>query len=110
MDLAEPQTNANKALDDLLGIKGSIDARRQRAVWDLAMMLWQNESQAATTVKEARVIHSQMALDIWTACSQLILEARTSYLVAVKEAKTTRGHLLQEAEATCSKAICEAKA
>ena len=73
-------------------------------------MLHQTETQAATTVIEARTIHSQMALDIWTACSQSILEARTGYLVAVKEAKTTRSHLLQEAKATCSKIICEAEA
>ena len=110
MDLAELQTNANKALNDLLSTKGSINARIWRAVWDLGIMLCQNESQAATTVKEARIICSQMALNIWTACSQLILEARTSYLVAVKEAKTTRSHLLQEAEATCSKVICGAEA
>ena len=51
-----------------------------------------------------------MTLDIWTACSQVILEAKTSYLAAVREAKTTRGHLVQEAKATCSKAICEAEA
>ena len=81
MDLAELQTNANKALDDLLSTKGSIDARRWRAVWDLGMMLHQNESQVAKFVKEARVICCQTALDIWTACSQSILEARTSYLV-----------------------------
>ena len=96
MDIAELLTNANKALDDLLNTKGSIDAKRQRAVWDLGIMLHHNESQAATTIKEARTIHSQMALDILTACSQSILEAKTSYLVAVKEAKTTRSHLLQE--------------
>ena len=60
--------------------------------------------------KKPETIHSQTALDIWTACSQLILEARTGYLVVVKEAKTTRSHLLQEAEATCSKIICEAEA
>ena len=110
MDLTELRTNANKALDDLLSTKGSIDTRRWRAVWDLGMMLFQNESQAATTVKEARVICSQMALDIRRACSQLILKARTGYLAAVKEAKTTRGHLLQEAKATCSKATCESEA
>ena len=69
MDLAELQTNANKALDDLLSTKGSIDARRQRAVWELGMMLHQNESQAATSIKEARVICSQTTLDIQTACS-----------------------------------------
>ena len=110
VDLAELWANANKALDDLLSTKGSIDARRWRAVWDLGVMLHQNESQVATTVTEARTICSETVLDIWTACSQLILEARTGYLVVVKEAKTTRSHLLQEAEATCSKVICEAEA
>ena len=99
MDLAELWANTNKALNDLMNTNGSIDTRRQRAVWDLGVMLHQNESQVATTVTEARTI-----------CSQKALEARTGYLVVVKEAKTTRSHLLQEAEATCSKVICEAKA
>ena len=35
MNLAELQTNANRALDYLLNTKGSIDARRWRAVWEL---------------------------------------------------------------------------
>ena len=110
IDLTEPQTNTNKALDDLLSTKGSIDARRWRAVWDLGVLLCQTESEVAAMVQEARTICSQMALGIWTACSQSILEAKTSYLVAVKEAKITRSHLLQEADATCSKVICEAEA
>ena len=94
VDLSDLRNNANKALDDLLSTKGSIDARRERAVWDLGMMLCQNESQVAATIKEARVIYSQTALDIWTACSRSILKAKTGYLAAVKEAKTTRGCLL----------------
>ena len=110
MDLTKLWMNANKALDDLLSTKGSVDARRWRAVWDLGVLLCQTESQVATTVQEARTICSQMALGFWTACSQLILEARTGYLVGSKEAKRTRSHLLQEAEATCSKVICEAEA
>ena len=110
MDLAELWTNANRVLDDLLNTKGSIDARRQRAVWELGVMLHLNESQVATSIKEAKVICSQVTLDTQTACSQLILEAKTNFLVAVKKAKTTRGHLVQEAEASCSKAICEVKA
>ena len=110
MDLVELWTNANKAPDELLSTTGSIDARRQRAVLDLGVMLCKNESQVATAIKEARVICSQTTLDIWTVCSQSLLEAKTSYLAAAKEAKTTRGHLVQEAEATCSKAICEVEA
>ena len=110
MDLAELQTNANRALNDLLNTKGSIDARRQRAVWELGIILHQNESQAAASIKEAKVICSQATLDAQTACSQLILKAKTNFLVAVKKAKTTRGHLVQEAKAACSKAICEVEA
>ena len=110
MDLAELWTNANRALNDLLNTKGSIDARGQRAVWELGIILHQNESQVAASIKEAKVICSQVTLDAWTACSQLILEAKTDFLVMVKKAKTSRGHLAQEAEAACSKAICEVEA
>ena len=83
VDLTELRTNANKAIDELLSTKGSIDTRRWRAVRELGMMLHQNESQAATSIKEARVICSQMTLDVWTACLQSILEAKTGYLAVV---------------------------
>ena len=110
VDLAELQANANRALNDLLNTKGSMDVRRWRAVWELGVILHHNESQAAASIKEAKVICSQATLDAWTACSWLILEVKTDYLVAVKKARTTRGHLVQEAEAACSKAICKVKA
>ena len=110
VDQVELQTNANRALDDLLSTKGSIDARRWRAVWELGVTLHQNESEAAATIKEAKVICSQATLDAQTACSWLILKAKTNFLAAVKKAKSNRGHLVQEAKAACSKAICEAEA
>ena len=110
VDLAELWTNANKALDGLLNTKGSIDARRQRAVWELGVILCQNESQVAASIKKAKVISSQATLNAWTACSQLILEVKTNFLAVVKKAKTTRGHLAQEAKAACSKAICKVEA
>ena len=110
VNLAEFQTNANRAIDSLLHTKRSIDVRRQRAVWELGMMLCQNESQEAASVAEAKVICSEATLDAQTACSWLILEAKTNFLVMVKKANTTRGHLVQEAEADCSKAICKARA
>ena len=110
MDLVELWTNANRALNDLLNTKGSIDIRRWRAVWELGIILCQNESQVSTSIKEAKVICSQVTLDAWTACSQLILKAKTNFLMAVKKAKATRGHLVQEAEAASSKAICQVEA
>ena len=112
VDVKELHTNANKALDDLLTTKASIDTwrLRQRAVWELGVVLHQNESQAAASIKEAKAICSQLTLGAWTTCSQLILEANTACLTAVKKAKTTRGLMIQEAEATCSKAISEVEA
>ena len=64
----------------------------------------------ATLIKEAKVICSQATLDAQTACSQLILGAKTDFLAACKKVKTTWGHLVQEAEGACFKAICEAEA
>ena len=60
------------------------------AVWELGMMLCQNESQVAASIKEARAICSLTTLDIQTAYSQSLLEAKTGYLAVVKEAKTTQ--------------------
>ena len=77
--------NANKAFDDLLNTKVSIDAQRQRAVWQLGVVLHQNESPAATSIKEAKAICSQVTLDAQTTCSQLILKAKTDCLAVVKK-------------------------
>ena len=44
VDLAELQTNANRALDDLLNTKGSTDIRRWRAAWELGIILCQRVS------------------------------------------------------------------
>ena len=110
MDIMELWANANKALDNLLNTKASIDTSRQRAVWELGVVPCQNESQAAAPIKEAKAAWSQATLDAQTTCSQLILKAKTDCLGTVKKAKTTRGCLVQEAEIACSKAICKVKA
>ena len=121
LDTMELQANANKALEDLLTTKASIDTCRQRVIWELGIVLCQNESQAAKSIKEAKAVSSQVTLDAQTTCSwltleakthcsQVILEAKTVCSMAVKKAKTTRCHIIQEAKATCSKAISDVKA
>ena len=121
VDAMELWANVNKALEDWLTTKASIDAHRQRAVWELSIVLCQNESQAAKSIKEAKAACSQVTLNAQTTCSQLtleaktncsqaILEVKTACSVAVKEAKTTRGHMVQEPKGTCSKAISEVEA
>ena len=99
VDPSELQANANRAIDNMLHLKRSIDVKRQRAIWELGVMLCQNESQEAASIATAKAICSQVTLDTQTICS------RTNFLVEIKEAKPNRGHLIQEAKAACSKAI-----
>ena len=105
VDTMELWANANKALEDLLTTKASIDAHRERPTWELGIELHQNKSQAAESIKEAKAVCSWETLDAQTTCSQLtleaktncsqaILEAKTTCSAAVKEAKTTRGHII----------------
>ena len=121
VDELELWANANIALKDFLTTKASIDAHRQGTIWKLGVVLCQNKSQAAESIKEAKAACSQATLDTQTTCSQLTLEAKsncswamlevkTTFSMVVKKAKTTRGHMVQEAEATCSKAISEVEA
>ena len=58
VDAMELWENVNKALQDLLTTKASIDACRQRAIWELGMELHQDESLAAESIKEARCLLS----------------------------------------------------
>ena len=121
VDELELQANANKALEDILPTKASIDTHRWRAMWELSIALHQSESQAAESIKEVKAACSQATLNAHTTCSwlnleaktncsQVILEAKTACSMAVKKAKTTRGCMVQEAKATCSKAISKVKA
>ena len=62
VDTMELWANANKALKDLLTTKASIDAHRQRAIWELGIVLCWNESQAAKSIKEAKAVCSWQLL------------------------------------------------
>ena len=125
-DTTELWENANKALEELQTTKASMDACRQRAVWELGMELCQNESQATESIKEAKAVCSQVTLDAQALCFATVKEAKaicscltldakaacsrvTVCLVMVKEAKTTQACTIQEAEAACSTAIRDAE-
>ena len=95
VDPSELQANPNRAINNMLHLKRSLDVKRQRATWELGVLLHQNDSQEATSVAMAKAIYSQS-----------VLEAKTNFQAVVMEAKTTRCHSIQAAEA----AICEAKA
>ena len=78
VDTMELWENANKALQELLTTKASIDAHRWRAIWELGMELHQNESQAAESIKEAKAVCSWVTLDAKIACSEVVKEAKTT--------------------------------
>ena len=49
-DAAELRKNANKALEELLATKASIDTHRCRAIWELGIELHWNESEATKSI------------------------------------------------------------
>ena len=97
-DVAELWENSNKALEELLATMAFIDAHRQRAIWELGMVLHWNESKTTKSIKEARTI-----------CSHVTLEAKALCFATIKEAKTTQVCTIWEAEAICSMAIRDAE-
>ena len=107
--MAELWENANKALEELLATKVSIDACRWRAVWELGMELCRNESTTAESIKEARAVCSHVTLDAQALCFATVKGAKVTYIQTIKEAKTTRACTIQEAKATCSAVIRDAE-
>ena len=93
------------AADHMLHMKRSTDLKRQWVIWELGLLLCQSEVDEATSVKKAKVIHSQEVLDAKVGCARSVLEAKCNYWVAVQEAKAIRGNLLQKSEIAYSKAI-----
>ena len=110
VDLSELRANANRAIDNMFHLKGTLNIKRQRAAWELGVLMYQIEAQEPASVNEAEAIHSQVIFDAQMICSQSVLKAKSNCLAAVREAKTTRDHSIHQAEAACSKAICKAAA
>ena len=108
-DVAELWENANKALEELLATKASIDAHRWRAIWELGMELHRNESMTAESIKEARAICSHVTLDAEALCLATVKGAKVAYVQTIKEAKTTGTSTIWEAKAACSAAIRDAE-
>ena len=94
VDPMEHWGNVNKAFKELLTTKASIDACRQKAVWEQGMELHQNESQATESIKEAKAVCSQVTLDARTTWTWVTLDTKTACSAVVKEAKITQDHII----------------
>ena len=57
VDPSELQANANRAIDNMLHLKRSLDIKRQRATWELGVLLHQSKSQVATSIAVAKEGH-----------------------------------------------------
>ena len=58
VDPTERELDANLAAGHMLHVKQSGDIKRQRVVWELGLLLHQNEFDEATSIKQAKVAHS----------------------------------------------------
>ena len=108
-DVAELWEKANKALEELLATKSSIDAHRWRAIWELVMELCQNESETAESIREARTICSHVTRNAEALCFPTVKEAKVIYVRTIKEAKATHTCTIWQAKTACSVAIRDAK-
>ena len=87
-DTAELWENANKAIEEVLG-----------------MELHQNESKATKYLKEANAICSHVTKDTEALCFTTVKGAKVTYIQTIQEAKTTQTCTIWEAKAACSMAI-----
>ena len=58
VDLTELQMGANLAANHMLSVKRSMDLKRQRVIWELGLLLWQNEAEKTASNEKAKVVHS----------------------------------------------------
>ena len=92
-----------------LATKSSIDACRQRAIWELGKELYWNESKRAESIKEARVIYSHVTMGAEAWCFSTVKEAKVTCIQTIKEAKATHTCTIWEAKTTCSAVIRDAE-
>ena len=101
---------ANLATDHMLCVQRSTDLKRQQVIWELGLLLCQNEVEEAASIKKAKVVHSREVLDANVDCTKLVVEAKCNYRAAVQEAKAIRGNQLQDSEIAYSRNLGEAVA
>ena len=76
VDLLELQANTNRAIDNMLHLRRSLDIKRQRVAWELGILLCQNKSKAATSIAAAKAIYSQLALEVKINCRVAVRRPR----------------------------------
>ena len=96
VNVAQLQEEANKALDQLLATRSSLDARQRRQVSDFAMALHQIESETTEAIKEVRAL-----------CAPTIWDVETCQMAKLSEAKVWHAACVKGIEDRCSLALAE---
>ena len=84
-DVAQLNKEANKALGDCLAVKSSIDAHQQKLVSKFGMALYQNESKAKESIKEAKAPCTHSIRKAETDCAHSIKEAKAHCSTAIRQ-------------------------
>ena len=63
LDPLELPANTNKTIDIMFHLNGTLNTKRQRAAWELGVLLHQIEAQESASVIEAEAICSQAIFD-----------------------------------------------
>ena len=82
---SELQANANRAINNMLHLKRSLDIKRQRATWELEVVLCQNKSQGAASITAAKAIYCQAVLEVKTNFRATVMEAKTPDAIPFKQ-------------------------
>ena len=97
-DTGQLSEKANKALEEVLATKSSIDAHRWKVVWELGMELHQNDSKTTESIKGARAICAHVAMDTEALCYSTVKEAKATCACTIQKAKTTCSVAIRDAE------------
>ena len=76
MDLIEPQTNVNLAVNHMLSSRRSSDLKRQQATQDFETLLHQWKAEKAAANKRAKIVHSRKDHHAKVKCTKAVMKAK----------------------------------
>ena len=106
-NIVQLQKEVNKALDDLLMTRSSLDAHWRKQVSDFEMALHQNESEATEAIMEAKALCGSTIREAEAHCTTLIREAEAQHAILIREAVAQHDTLIREAEDNCASIITQ---
>ena len=108
-DVGQLQEKTNKSLQELLATKSSIDICRWKAVWELGMELWWNNSETVESIKEAKAIYAHTIWEAKTACSAAVRKAKTQGASQAESLHRKHAEMMKLLEKQVSQEECQSQ-